>query len=644
MPNHSTTVSISLPRAFFAALFAITGLAACSGGGGSTSASTPAATYTIAASTGSGGTVTPSGATTVTQGASQSYTITPDANYAIATLVIDGTTVATSSTHTFTNVQANHTISATFSGGSGGGSVCRGAPAQPTPSAPISGACVADASTEYLTANYYVDVATGSDANNGLAPGTAWQTLGKALSSAPAGSTVHVASGDYGALQETVPVGRASYLTIRATPGASPRLSGINIDYAVKSAAFLRVMGFTIKNYSYDPNNTNLVNIADATDVELLNNTISSDSTRGSGYAIASSTPGNPSTIDGIGMDNTERVTIKSNCVSGVLRGIQLANSLNVSLLRNYVSPQAGTAIQYLSNNVNVLIEDNHIRGMSFTPYCTFVTTPNVLANCDPLTTPLDPNAILDPHASVISIRSNDVAIRNNIMHGMGSSSGIMFYLPDAAGGLTAYSNIIIEGNLLYDITNTSVLRFYGIADNLVVRNNMVISQYSTGSCSGLANDARYRYSSALTVHSIAAGKDGSGLTIANNVFAGATFLGGALASDKNNIFWSYSPTGTAFLASSQSGTSKVVTSTYSGCGSHSPYFETGFFAAAPNFIPQHGLLYDYKPASTSEAVGFGDITSSMLRKLGTLDANNFFINDGGDRCTGEHSAGPYEP
>lgn len=536
-------------------------------------------------------------------------------------------------------------------GGSGGdgGSVCRTAPTPPTPSAPILGACVADVNIEYLTANYYVNVATGSDTNNGLTTDTAWQTISKALSSAPAGSTVHVASGDYGMLQETTPVVRASYLTIRATPGASPRLSGINIDYASKSAAFLRIIGFTIKNYSYDPNNTNLVNIADATDVELLNNTISSDSTRGSGYAIASAIQGSPNSIDGIGMSNTERVKIKSNCVTGVLRGIQLANSLNVSMLRNYISPQAGTGIQYLSNNANVLIEDNHIRGMSFTPYCNFVTTPYTLANCDPATTPLDPNAFVDPHASVISIRSNDVIIRNNIMHGMGSTSGIRFYLPDSTGGRSDYSNITIEGNLLYDIKNTQVLQITGVADNLLIRNNLVISQYTLGACTsgspmGVTNDARYRYSTALTVNSIATGKDGSGLTLANNVLVGAAFMGGALASDKNNIFWSYSPSGTTFSAASLSGTSKVVTSAYLGCGNHLPYFETGFFAAAPNYAPQHGLLSDYMLASTSEAVGFGDTNAKLLRKLGTLDANNFFINDGGDRCTGEHSAGAYEP
>ncbi len=95
-------------------------------------------TYTITASTGTNGTVTPLGATTVTQGASQSYTITPNGGYAIATLVIDSSTVATSSTHTFTNVQANHTISATFSAVSAGGIVLSLVPARTSGVAPLA--------------------------------------------------------------------------------------------------------------------------------------------------------------------------------------------------------------------------------------------------------------------------------------------------------------------------------------------------------------------------------------------------------------------------------------------------------------------------------------------------------------------------
>jgi hypothetical protein len=522
----------------------------------------------------------------------------------------------------------------------------RPAPVPPAASAPVGGSCVADASTDYLAADFYVDAAGGNDANNGLTAGTAWQTLSKALTSAAAGKTVFVLNGNYGVLQETIALGRTSYLTLRAAPGHSPIVTKINIDYAAKQPAFLRFVGFSIQNTDRDPDNGSLVSFKDATDIELLNNTISSVATRGSGYAIASLTPGNPSTIDGIGLDNTDRITIKSNCISGVFRGIQLAGSSAVSLLRNYISPQSGSGIQYLSNNSNVLIQDNHIRGMNFTPYCVDAPLPASAALC---VTVGDPNSIFDPHDSMISVRSNDLTVRNNIVHGLGSTSGIRFYVPDITGGRTDYSNITIEGNLIYDARNTQVLQMTGVADNVLVRNNTVISQYTTGACItgspiGVTNDARFRYSTALNVISIAPGKDGSGLSVVNNVFVGATLLGGALAADKKNIFWSYAPTGTTFSATSLSGNSKIVTSAFLGCGNAPTYFETGFFAAAPNYIPNHGLFLNYKPAATSEAVGFGDATSQLPRILGSLDVNNFFINDGGDRCTWQNSAGAYEP
>lgn len=70
--------------------------------------------YTITASTGANGTVTPAGASTVARGGSKAYTITPNAGYVVATIVRDGATFAPASSYTFTNVTANHTISATF--------------------------------------------------------------------------------------------------------------------------------------------------------------------------------------------------------------------------------------------------------------------------------------------------------------------------------------------------------------------------------------------------------------------------------------------------------------------------------------------------------------------------------------------------
>lgn len=75
---------------------------------------TSGATFAITATAGANGSVTPGGVTNVAQGGSQAYAITPDIGYDVETLIIDGGSVATSTTYTFTNVQAIHTIHATF--------------------------------------------------------------------------------------------------------------------------------------------------------------------------------------------------------------------------------------------------------------------------------------------------------------------------------------------------------------------------------------------------------------------------------------------------------------------------------------------------------------------------------------------------
>ena len=71
-------------------------------------------TYTITASAGSNGTISPGGATAVTSAASQTYSITPNAGYAVADVQIDGISVGVAGSYTFSNVLANHTIAATF--------------------------------------------------------------------------------------------------------------------------------------------------------------------------------------------------------------------------------------------------------------------------------------------------------------------------------------------------------------------------------------------------------------------------------------------------------------------------------------------------------------------------------------------------
>ena len=70
--------------------------------------------YTITSSAGSGGSISPSGTTTVEQGSGRTYTITPEAGYHVADVLVDGSSAGAVSSYTFNNVTTNHTITASF--------------------------------------------------------------------------------------------------------------------------------------------------------------------------------------------------------------------------------------------------------------------------------------------------------------------------------------------------------------------------------------------------------------------------------------------------------------------------------------------------------------------------------------------------
>lgn len=79
--------------------------------------------YTIAATSGLGGTISPAGNTTVKRGGSATYTITADKGYKIDRVEVDGKSIGAVSTYTFKNVTKACTIIAYFTKtGSGGGS------------------------------------------------------------------------------------------------------------------------------------------------------------------------------------------------------------------------------------------------------------------------------------------------------------------------------------------------------------------------------------------------------------------------------------------------------------------------------------------------------------------------------------------
>jgi hypothetical protein len=70
--------------------------------------------HTVSATAGSGGAISPAGNSVVNYGGSRTFSITPATGYHIAGVTADGSSVGAVTSYTFSNVIANHTISATF--------------------------------------------------------------------------------------------------------------------------------------------------------------------------------------------------------------------------------------------------------------------------------------------------------------------------------------------------------------------------------------------------------------------------------------------------------------------------------------------------------------------------------------------------
>ena len=70
--------------------------------------------YTIKATAGTGGSISPSGNVSVREGGDQTFTITPDKGYAVANVKIDGKSIGAVKSYTFENVRRTHTIEVIF--------------------------------------------------------------------------------------------------------------------------------------------------------------------------------------------------------------------------------------------------------------------------------------------------------------------------------------------------------------------------------------------------------------------------------------------------------------------------------------------------------------------------------------------------
>src|SRR5439155_1448369 len=70
--------------------------------------------FTITSTAGTNGTVSPAGSVSVNYGGNRSFSISPNTGYHVDSLLVDGVKVDSTTSYTYTNVTANHSLRAVF--------------------------------------------------------------------------------------------------------------------------------------------------------------------------------------------------------------------------------------------------------------------------------------------------------------------------------------------------------------------------------------------------------------------------------------------------------------------------------------------------------------------------------------------------
>jgi len=211
-------------------------------------------TYTITATAGANGSISPSGAVTVTHGGSQTFTITGDPNYAVDDVDVDAGSVGAVSSYTFTNVTADHTIDATF-----------------------------DFSPDY---DWYVDDDAPGPTYNGTYT-YPFLTIQEAIDAADANGspdqTIYVFAGTYSEDLD-IPSGLVG-LELMGESTSNTTIKGSNnrvyTDFPATDPPNIKVMGAGTKLHNFTIENTGFVDgyyssgiVIGATDVEVYDNII----------------------------------------------------------------------------------------------------------------------------------------------------------------------------------------------------------------------------------------------------------------------------------------------------------------------------------------------------------------------------------
>ncbi|MEH2097014.1 choice-of-anchor D domain-containing protein [Nostoc sp.] len=174
---------------------------------------------------------------------------------------------------------------------------------------------------------YYVS-GTGNDSNNGLKEGAAFRSLGKAVYEMKTGDTLYVMNGTYdkGAMLFNKNGSPDNWTTIKAYPGATPKIQTTGSGILVFSSSYVRIEGLDIEgnrenitlDYALQQKNNlnNPLTNASGIEVKAWTNSQGVGGTNPHHIVITGNTVRNFSGA-GMGFTNTDYITVEKNIVSG---------------------------------------------------------------------------------------------------------------------------------------------------------------------------------------------------------------------------------------------------------------------------------------------------------------------------------------
>ena len=263
-------------------------------------------TYTITASAGAGGSISPSGAVSVNCGANQPFSIAADPCYSIANILVDGNSVGVVASYTFSNVTANHTIAASFSLNVYTITASAGAGGSISPSGAISVNCGANQSFTVTPAacNSIADVlvdgvSVGAVANYTFSNVSANHTI--AASFIIGTQTIVATAGAGGSISPSgsVVVTCGTNQTFTITPDACHHIAGVLVDGgsvgAVASYTFINVAAAHTIAASFA---LNVASVSPVTGLSATQLKLGNDTDGNTKITIAFTAPGGAASVE----------------------------------------------------------------------------------------------------------------------------------------------------------------------------------------------------------------------------------------------------------------------------------------------------------------------------------------------------------